>query len=80
MGHLPPKQALQFLQLVGHPVSALHVPWDGSVSPGFTTLVRKLAKGKERPVVLICRSGAGFKQVFNVEHGWRFEGLPWEQC
>lgn len=59
------------------------------------------------PVMLICRSGKrsmeagkrliedGFKDVYNVEHGfegpldeshhrsalggWRFEGLPWEQ-
>ena len=63
---------------------------------------------RERPVVLICRSGkrtvdaglaleaAGFAEVVNVlhgfegelddqhhrgsENGWRFEGLPWEQC
>jgi rhodanese-related sulfurtransferase len=128
MGHLPPKQALQFLQthpdalfidcrsemeylFVGHPVGALHVPWndgpDWSVNPGFVAQVQKLA-ARERPIVLICRSGnrsqeagealerAGYTQVFNVEHGfegeldgrqhrntragWRFEGLPWEQC
>ena len=84
MGHLPPKQALQFLQ--AHP-DALFIDCRSE---------------------MICRSGnrsqeageelerAGFKQVFNVEHGfegeldekqhrntragWRFEGLPWEQC
>jgi rhodanese-related sulfurtransferase len=97
---------------VGHPVGALHVPWndgsDWSVNTQFVAEVRQLGAGTERPVVLICRSGnrsqeagealerAGFSQVFNVEHGfegeldrerhrntragWRFEGLPWEQC
>lgn len=81
--------------------------WD--VNPHFVGEVRKLAgHGGGRPVVLICRSGnrsetagealieAGFKNVYNVLHGfegelddkhhrnsvsgWRFEGLPWEQC
>lgn len=79
------------------------------VNPHFVGEVKKLAgHGTERPVVLICRSGnrsvaagealetAGFKNVYNVVHGfegeldenhhrnsmagWRFEGLPWEQC
>lgn len=81
--------------------------WD--VNPNFIGEVRKLTgHGGERPVLLICRSGnrsetagealiqAGFKNVFNVLHGfegelddkhhrnsvsgWRFDGLPWEQC
>lgn len=81
--------------------------WD--VNPHFVGEVRKLAgHGGGRPVVLICRSGnrsesagealieAGFRNVYNVLHGfegelddkhhrnsvsgWRFEGLPWEQC
>ncbi|MGL1834661.1 rhodanese-like domain-containing protein [Rhodocyclaceae bacterium SMB388] len=81
--------------------------WD--VNPHFVGEVRKMAgHGGERPLVLICRSGnrsesagealldAGFKNVFNVLHGfegelddkhhrnsvsgWRFDGLPWEQC
>jgi len=97
---------------VGHPVGALHVPWndgaDWSVNRGFIEQVQKLAAAKSRPIVLICRSGnrsqeageelerAGFLRVYNVEHGfegeldelqhrntragWRFEGLPWEQC
>lgn len=129
MDHLPPKQALQFLQtqpdalfidcrsemeylFVGHPVGAMHVAWneapDWAVNPQFVAQVLKLAGTQERPIVLICRSGnrsqeagealerAGFTRVFNVEHGfeggldenqrrntragWRFEGLPWEQC
>jgi len=129
MGHLPPRQALQFLKahpdalfldcrsemeylFVGHPVGALHVPWndgaDCAVNRGFIEQVKKLAAAKSRPIVLICRSGnrsqeageelerAGFLRVYNVEHGfegeldelqhrntragWRFEGLPWEQC
>ncbi len=80
--------------------------WD--FNPHFVADVKKLAGHSfERPIVLICRSGkrsveagdalerAGFKQVYNVLHGfegdlnaerqrgstngWRFEGLPWEQ-
>jgi rhodanese-related sulfurtransferase len=97
---------------VGHPVGALHVAWndgpDWAVNPAFVEQVDRLAGDRQRPVVLICRSGnrsreaaealerAGFARVFNVEHGfegdldeshhrntragWRFEGLPWEQC
>ena len=129
MHHLPPKQALAFLQahpdalfidcrsemeylFVGLPVGALHVAWsDGpewAANPDFVAQVQALAQVKTRPVVRICRSGnrsqdagealerSGFQQVFNVEHGfegeldeaqhrntragWRFEGLPWEQC
>lgn len=131
MHHLPPKQALEFLQshadalfidcrsemeylFVGHPVGALHIPWndgpDWTVNPQFAEQVRRLAGAGHatRPIVLICRSGnrsqeagealerAGFTRVFNVEHGfegeldenqrrntragWRFDGLPWEQC
>jgi len=129
MGHLPPRQALQFLEahpdalfldcrsemeylFVGHPVGALHVAWndgaDWSVNRSFIEQVQKLAAAKSRPIVLICRSGnrsqeageelerAGFTRVYNVQHGfegeldelqhrntragWRFEGLPWEQC
>jgi rhodanese-related sulfurtransferase len=129
MGHLLPRQALQFLEahpdalfldcrsemeylFVGHPVGALHVAWndgpDWSVNDSFVEQVQKLAAAKSRPIVLICRSGnrskeageelerAGFTQVYHVQHGfegeldesqhrntragWRFEGLPWEQC
>jgi rhodanese-related sulfurtransferase len=129
MGHLPPREALQFLEthadalfidcrsemeylFVGHPLGALHVPWnegkDWSVNRDFVAQVAALAARKDRPIVLICRSGnrsqeagealerAGFESVFNVEHGfegeldershrntragWRYEGLPWEQC
>ena len=97
---------------VGHPVGALHVPWndgaDWAINPQFVPQVQALAGTKERPVLIICRSGnraqeageelerAGFTRVFNVEHGfegeldeqqhrntragWRFDGLPWEQC
>jgi rhodanese-related sulfurtransferase len=80
--------------------------WD--LNPHFVGEVKKLAgHSTTRPVLLICRSGkrsseagealekAGFKEVFNVLHGfegdltdkhqrgqlngWRFDGLPWEQ-
>ena len=99
---------------VGHPVGALHVPWndgpDWEVNPHFVGQVKKVAgtNHANRPIVLICRSGnrsvdagealeqAGFTDVYNVRHGfegelnehhqrnslagWRFDGLPWEQC
>jgi len=81
--------------------------WD--INPHFVGEVKKFAGHvSERPVVLICRSGnrsavagdaliqAGFKNVYNIEHGfegdldekhhrnsangWRADGLPWEQC
>ncbi len=72
---------------VGHPVGAIHVPWqdgpDWDINPHFVSQVRKLA-GKERPVLLICRSGVrsaeagrqleteGWQHVYNILHG--FEG------
>ncbi|HYD57060.1 MAG TPA: rhodanese-like domain-containing protein [Burkholderiales bacterium] len=73
---------------VGHPVGAEHVAWqDGpewAVNPEFVSQVARLAGGRERTVVLICRNGnrseaagraleqAGFSRVYNVVHG--FEG------
>ena len=74
---------------VGHPVGALHVAWldgpDWELNPHFVGEVRRLAgHAKDRPVVLICRSGRrsydaglallehGFTEVYNVVHG--FEG------
>ncbi|ENO88055.1 rhodanese-like domain-containing protein [Thauera linaloolentis] len=74
---------------VGHPVGAIHVSWnDGpewEVNPCFVGEVRKLAgNGRQRPILLICRSGnrseaaghalleAGFEDVYNVQYG--FEG------
>lgn len=129
MQHLPPREALEFVQarpdvlfidcrsdpeyfFVGHATGSLHVPWydapDWEINPDFVTDVKKLAgHSMARPVVVICRSGkrsleagealenAGFKEVYNVLHGfegdlnparqrgklngWRFDGLPWEQ-
>ncbi len=105
------RSEMEFL-FVGHPVGAIWVAWnDGpnwDVNPHFVGQVRHAAGFENRPVVLICRSGnrsqeagqalenAGFKEVYNVTHGfegelndehrrnsitgWRFDGLPWEQC
>ena len=72
---------------VGHPVGAIHVPWqdgpDWDINPHFVSQVKKLA-GKERPVLLICRSGIrsaeaaqqlekeGWQHVYNILYG--FEG------
>ena len=73
---------------VGHPVGAVHVAWheapDWEVNPNFARDVLQEAKGKDRPILLICRSGkrtldagraleaAGFADITNVLHG--FEG------
>lgn len=73
---------------VGHPVGAVHVAWheapEWEVNPNFAREVLQEAKGKDRPILLICRSGkrtldagraleeAGFADVTNVLHG--FEG------
>lgn len=75
---------------VGHPPGVVHVPWyeypEMQPQPGaFAELVAREAGGqRERPVVLLCRSGkrtveagraleaAGFSDVVNVVHG--FEG------
>jgi rhodanese-related sulfurtransferase len=67
----------------------VHIPWyeypEMQAQPGrFVEQVQREAGGRERPVVLICRSGkrtvdaaealeaAGFGEVVNVLHG--FEG------
>ncbi|HEX4330239.1 MAG TPA: rhodanese-like domain-containing protein [Burkholderiales bacterium] len=73
---------------VGHPVGAAHVAWqeapDWEVNDKFAAEVLREAGAKDRPVVLICRSGnrsvdagevleaAGFADVTNVLYG--FEG------
>jgi rhodanese-related sulfurtransferase len=74
-------------KFVGHIPDSLHVPWaTGTALTRNPRFVRELeAKvGKQRPVVLLCRSGkrsalaaeaatkAGFAAVFNVSEG--FEG------
>ena len=73
---------------VGHPVGAVHIAWheppEWEANPNFAAEVRKEAKDKTRPVLLICRSGKrtldagaaleadGFTDVINVLEG--FEG------
>jgi rhodanese-related sulfurtransferase len=75
---------------VGHPIRAMMVPWydgaDWELNPHFVGQVKKIAGAnfRERPILLICRSGnrsveagealekAGFRHVMNVLHG--FEG------
>ena len=78
---------------VGHPLGATHVPWkefpQWTENPNFADAVEAaLAEGdnrnKDRPLVLICRSGArslkaaerlrehGYTRLYNVEEG--FEG------
>lgn len=73
---------------VGHPVDAINVEWctapDFEINPHFADEVLRMAGHKDRPVVLICRSGRrsidagadlerhGFSNVSNVLEG--FEG------
>lgn len=73
---------------VGHPVDAVNIEWntapDFELNPHFVDEVLRMAGRKDRPVVLICRSGkrsvdaghaledAGFTRVANVLEG--FEG------
>lgn len=78
---------------VGHPVGAVHVPWtefpDWTESPKFAAAVGGALSaggdtGKDRPLLMICRSGVrslkaaerlarhGYTRLYNVEQG--FEG------
>jgi len=73
---------------VGHPVDAINVEWNTApefeVNPHFADDVLRMAGRKDRPIILICRSGKrsvdagleleqhGFTQVANVLEG--FEG------
>jgi rhodanese-related sulfurtransferase len=73
---------------VGHPVGAINIEWntapDFDVNPHFAEEVLRMAGRKDRPIVLICRSGKrtldagaeleqhGFTNVANVLEG--FEG------
>jgi rhodanese-related sulfurtransferase len=73
---------------VGHPSGALNIEWhmspDFDVNPHFADEVLREAGRKDRPILLICRSGkrtldagaaleqAGFSDVTNVLEG--FEG------
>jgi rhodanese-related sulfurtransferase len=89
------RSEMEFL-FVGHPTSAIMIPWndgpDWEVNPHFVGHVRKAASLDAGAAL----EKAGFTQVFNVLHGfegelnehhqrnsmtgWRYEGLPWEQC
>jgi rhodanese-related sulfurtransferase len=73
---------------VGHPAGAVNIEWhlspDFEVNPRFADEVLREAGAKDRPVLLICRSGkrtldagaaleaAGFTDVTNILEG--FEG------
>jgi rhodanese-related sulfurtransferase len=73
---------------VGHPVDAVNVEWnsapDFEVNPDFCDDCLRMAGRKDRPIILICRSGKrsvdaglaleqnGFTKVSNVLEG--FEG------
>ena len=73
---------------VGHPVDAINIEWNSApefiVNPHFADEVLRMAGRKDRPIILICRSGKrsidagaeleqhGFTQVSNVLEG--FEG------
>jgi rhodanese-related sulfurtransferase len=73
---------------VGHPVDAVNIQWntepDFEINPHFSDEVLRMSGRKDRPIILICRSGkrstdagialerAGFTNVCNVLEG--FEG------
>lgn len=73
---------------VGHPVGAVNIAWntapDFEVNPHFCDSALRMAGRKDRPIILICRSGRrsmdagaaleteGFTSVRNVLEG--FEG------
>lgn len=73
---------------VGHPVGAIHIAWheapDWEVNPDFAREVLRESKDRDRPILLMCRSGKrtldaaraleddGFTDVTNVLFG--FEG------
>ena len=73
---------------IGHPVDAINIEWstapDFEINPHFSEEVLRMAVRKERPIILICRSGKrsvdagaelerhGFSNVANVLEG--FEG------
>ncbi|MBF0165358.1 MAG: rhodanese-like domain-containing protein [Magnetococcales bacterium] len=78
---------------VGSPKGVINIPWqdapDFELNPDFVPDVLRVAKSKERPIVLICRSGhrsidagncllkEGFHSVYHVLEG--FEGDRDEQ-
>ena len=71
---------------IGHPTDAVNIEWqtapDFEVNPHFSGEVLRMAGNKERPIILICRSGKrsvdagrdlekhGFKHVANVLEGF----------
>ena len=73
---------------VGHPVDAVNIEWntepDFAINPHFSEIALRMAGRKDRPIILICRSGKrsvdaglelerhGFTNVRNVLDG--FEG------
>lgn len=73
---------------VGHPIGAVHIPWKEAPSwetnPNFVAQVTRLVPEKDRPILLLCRSGqrslaaaqalekAGYQQLINIVDG--FEG------
>jgi rhodanese-related sulfurtransferase len=73
---------------VGHPTDAINIEWNTApefeINPHFADQVLRMAGRKDRPVILICRSGKrsvdaglelerhGFTNVSNVLEG--FEG------
>ncbi|MBM4208068.1 MAG: rhodanese-like domain-containing protein [Gammaproteobacteria bacterium] len=73
---------------VGHPIGAVHIPWKEAPSwetnPNFVAQVTRLVPEKDRPILLLCRSGqrslaaaqaleqVGYTRLINIVDG--FEG------
>lgn len=78
---------------VGHPLGALHVSWndgpDWEVNPHFVGQVKKLAgtdHARRHGFVNVYHVVHGFEGELDARHrrnslaGWRYDGLPCEQC
>lgn len=76
------------IKFIGYPTGSLHFPWlefpEMKPLPAFIEAVEREIKAKERPLLLICRSGVrsmnaakalsevGFTNLINIAEG--FEG------
>ena len=73
---------------IGHPPEAVHIPWKEfpgmKLNEDFVSQVNDVVKDKDRPVLLLCRSGqrslaaaevlsaSGYQHLINIVEG--FEG------
>jgi rhodanese-related sulfurtransferase len=84
---------MEFL-FIGHPIGAINIPWIDEPDSSPVVLICRSGKRSLEAGELLIKEG--FTDVYNVldgfegeldDHhhrstkgGWRFDGLPWEQC